>query len=385
MTWSSMHGVTCNSCGSEHQTRLPLRRQQGGRAHLPTTAGRSSRAAVLSCEAAGGRAPLSPTTATLQQELCLGPHPGGFVNYQPDYRVTPFPGITRAELIKTLNHVHTELGNVRGKTTQASEYPMFYLTWVSESVRMLRFQVSSTEIDRLLLTRRYWAIQSAQGFESAKLAETEIDDRAAALGHTIEWLIEADQKWKHTPGLLIVADSGFFCNHEKKLRDIRFADMLDIREVPVRLMLPMVVLDELDGLKQHNNDHVRWRAGHTLGVLDEVLNREGIGMLRDEDYTPLNTGGIPRGRVSVEVYFEPPGHRRLPINDDEIIDRALAIQAEAERDVTFWTFDTSQSTRAKFRGLAVQKFKKELGEEPARGGRAKRKTQAPAAAARKVE
>jgi hypothetical protein len=28
--------------------------------------------------------------------------------------------------------------------------------------------------------------------------------------------------------------------------------------------------------------------------------------------------------MTVEVLLDPPGHARLPINDDEIIDRALA-------------------------------------------------------------
>lgn len=295
------------------------------------------------------------------------------MNHQPDHRVATFPGIRRDELVKTLTQVHTDLANIRSKTTIASEYAAHYLEWVSESVRMLRFQLPSTEIDRLLLTRRYWAIQSAQGFESARLAQTEIDERNVALGRTIEWLKATSQKWNAAPGRLVVADSGFFCNHEKKFRDIPFADILGLRDEPVRVMLPMVVLDELDGLKQHNNDHVRWRAGHTLGVLDELLQGDGTGMLHDEDYTPLRSGGITRGPVSIEVFFDPPGHRRLPINDDEIIDRALAIQGEAERGVTFCTFDTSQSTRARFRGLTVQKFKRDIGPEPTGDTRPKRK------------
>ena len=295
------------------------------------------------------------------------------MTYQPDHRVATFPGIKRAELIKTLTLRHMELGNIRGKATIASDYPAHYLEWVNESVRMLRFQLPSAEIDRLLLTSRYWAIQSAQGFESAMLTQTEIDERTVELGRTIEWLNATSLKWNSTAGRLVVADSGFFCNHERKLRDIPFADLLELREEPVRLMLPMVVLDELAGLTQHSNDHVRWRAGHTLGVLDELLQRDGSGMLHDEDYAPLRNGGIPRGRVSLEVYFDPPRHRRLPINDDEIIDRALAIQGEAERDVTFWTFDTSQSTRARFRGLTVKKFSRDIGPEPARDPRPKRK------------
>ena len=155
-----------------------------------------------------------------------------------------------------------------------------------------------------------------------------------------------------------------FCNHENKLRDIQFADILDLGEEPVRLMLPILVIDELDGLKHHNKPHIRWRAEHTLGVLDELLQSDGTGILRERDCTSLRTGGIPRGRVYIEVFFDPPDHRRLPIKDDEIIGRALAIQAEAERDVTFCTFDTAQSTRAKFAGLRVKKFVHDPGAEP---------------------
>lgn len=279
---------------------------------------------------------------------------------QPDARVTPYPGVRRRDLLETLEFVQTELGNVRGKSTIANELPTAYLEWVNDSIRMLRSQLPSHEIDRLLLTRRYWAIQTAQGFESAKLAETELDDRAAALARTIDWLKKTDQKWNAALGRLVVADSGFFCNHEKKLRDIPFADLLELRDQPVRLMVPILVLDELDSLKQHNNKHIRWRAGHTLGVLDELLSRDGTGTLRENDLTPLRTGGS----IDIEVFFDPPHHRRLPINDDEIIDRGLAIQAEAERDIVFWTFDTAQSTRARFAGLDVKKFKNDLGTDP---------------------
>jgi len=57
-------------------------------------------------------------------------------------------------------------------------------------------------------------------------------------------------------------------------------------------------------------------------------------------------GGIPRGEVTIELVFDPPGHARLPINADEIIDRILAIQPLAGREVTLLTHDTGQPTRA---------------------------------------
>ena len=49
------------------------------------------------------------------------------------------------------------------------------------------------------------------------------------------------------------------------------------------------------------------------------------------------------GAVVLELFFDPPDHVRLPINDDEIIDRTLAVQALADREVTLLTFDTGQS------------------------------------------
>lgn len=72
-----------------------------------------------------------------------------------------------------------------------------------------------------------------------------------------------------------------------------------------------------------------------------------------------------RGQITIELVFDPPGHTRLPINDDEIIDRALAIEALAGGTVTLLTYDTGQSTRARSAGLKVVKLSQNFGEEPA--------------------
>ena len=54
--------------------------------------------------------------------------------------------------------------------------------------------------------------------------------------------------------------------------------------------------------------------------------------------------------------FGPPGHVRLPINDDEIVDRALAIQASVGRDITLVTYDTKMRLRARTAGPTVKKL-----------------------------
>jgi hypothetical protein len=72
------------------------------------------------------------------------------------------------------------------------------------------------------------------------------------------------------------------------------------------------------------------------------------------------------------MVLDPPKHNRLPINDDEIIDRALVVQAIAGRSVTLLTYDTGQSTRARAAGLTVIKVPHPVdGDEPEHPKRAR--------------
>lgn len=146
---------------------------------------------------------------------------------------------------------------------------------------------------------------------------------------------------------------------------------------PVMVIVPVTVLDELDGLKLRGGDALRkWRASYTLAVLEDLFSQPAPqGILRQP------TGDGTRGAVFMSILFDPPRHERLPINDDEIIDRALAAQGLAGVPVTLLTFDTSQATRARNAGLAVNKLTKPLGDEP-EDTRSRKKARQPAAGER---
>ena len=73
-----------------------------------------------------------------------------------------------------------------------------------------------------------------------------------------------------------------------------------------------------------------------------------------------------RGAVDMEILYDSPGHIRLPVNDDEIIDRTLAAKPLVGKPVTLVTFDTGQTFRAREADLPVVKLAKPLGDEPAR-------------------
>lgn len=116
---------------------------------------------------------------------------------------------------------------------------------------------------------------------------------------------------------------------------------------------------------QADKPYKRWRASYTLAVFDRIFTKgTGPAALRAAEPPPAGSQSPRRADVTAEIIFDPPGRVRLPINDDELVDRTLAIQALAGRTVTLLTFDTNQSTRARAAGLDVHKLTKPIGGEP---------------------
>ena len=131
--------------------------------------------------------------------------------------------------------------------------------------------------------------------------------------------------------MFVLPDTSMFIRHPDKLEDWDLAPRhAKAGENPIHILVPILVVDELDGLKDHparNARRVRARARYTLAVLDRLVGTAvGPGQLKAAHRSTLeqNTGGFPRGEVTIEIVLDPPGHARLPINDDEIVDRATA-------------------------------------------------------------
>jgi carbamoylphosphate synthase large subunit len=63
-------------------------------------------------------------------------------------------------------------------------------------------------------------------------------------------------------------------------------------------------------------------------VLDELF-RDGreTARLRAANIEALRATGVRQGDVNVEIIFDPRGQVWLPINDDETIDRAVAMKS----------------------------------------------------------
>jgi hypothetical protein len=302
--------------------------------------------------------------------------------------ITPRPGAHHNNIRQALNNVHTAAKNLPGSSHNAFASLLKYLQWATESANILRSQISARDLDNLIFTPRYQTLLASCGTLAGTdqqylvrgLVDLEVTERVEALEAAIADFEAQTSNWGGRE-LLVVADSSFYCHNPECLRDADLHQILGVASATrIRLLFPIVVVDELDGLKEAGKQQARWRAPHTLGLLDEVLRGDTFGVWRPE--VADSRSGNVQGRISMEIVLDQPGHVRLPIADDEIIDRAVAIQALAGRPVRLLTCDTGQHTRGCAAGLKVTKVAtKDPGPEPdwealnkpGNGTRAKRK------------
>jgi rRNA-processing protein FCF1 len=260
----------------------------------------------------------------------------------------------------------------KAKTTINNNHhdPVGYVAWANEQAEVLRNQIRPTDIDRLINTPRFWRLVELGdrgGLAVQDFLRAELTEQAQVWEQAWLALQTEINRWR-SDAYVIVVDTSVFIHHPDKIRDIRYAGLLGVGFEEVRVVVPRVVVDELDRLKESSNKHTRWRAAHTLGVLDELLDRpRSRAALREADnFREVQAaGGTPHGKVTIEVLFDDAHHVRLADNDDEIIDRTLALLPYTRTfPARLLTMDTSMALRARMLNVRVLKPTKEIGEEP---------------------
>ncbi|GLZ30867.1 hypothetical protein Lesp02_30560 [Lentzea sp. NBRC 105346] len=241
------------------------------------------------------------------------------------------------------------------------EWVTRYVEFVTTTGNVLRNQITPADIHRLLWTNRYQVLVTKTGLLATDeqhpgingLLSAELQDLRDAFDVAHKELNDKIMSWRATYAY-VALDSSAYINGPK-LEEFQFAKILDrIPDKQFRLLVPMAVVDELDNLKQHSKQHHRWRASYTTAVLARVLSGDPTwpGQLHDDD-----------PRVTVELLLDPPGHTRLPITDDEIVDRLVHAQALAGEPITLITYDTGQDLRARAAGLKSHRLRNAVEDE----------------------
>lgn len=244
-----------------------------------------------------------------------------------------------------------------GRANTPAERRDAYVQWATLTEGRLRTILSTLDAAVFFDGPRHRDICSmTPGSQLLPMISAEIQTLSDRFG-TLACELDSARKLFKGPSKWVIPDTSFYIEDSDKIEDVDFHPLANTVG-PVAVLIPMVIVDELDQLKRSSSRDARWRAGYSLAVIDRVVRDPPLpGILHPEAYMP------PRGQVTLQIVFDPPGHRRLPINDDEIVDRCLAC-LPFTRDLMIITYDTGQSTRARAAGLDVKKLSRELGPEP---------------------
>ena len=240
--------------------------------------------------------------------------------------------------IETLARVQSELGNTRGGGREAWERRDNWLRWWSSADSQLRNLFADGDLAASLAVSADKVRDVNLGALPFVALNRETDLWHERLGQVIEEL-EALKPFIDRPGTIVVPDTSAFIEGEY-FTDQDWQSLIGVSATePVRLVVPILVVEELDDLKR-GRDRTQNRARSVLRRLWE-LNRDARKAV-----------ALPGNRpVTIEVLVDGSWHVRRPVNDAEIIERALFVGEVTGRDAVLAAGDYSMLYQASSAGL----------------------------------
>jgi predicted ribonuclease YlaK len=143
----------------------------------------------------------------------------------------------------------------------------------------------------------------------------------------------------------IVLDTNVYI-HGRLFHEVEWHREIDVQRTT--LIMPLVVLDELDRIKDRDSEFGR-RASSVLRALDRIT--------KDVDWlTPIQL----RRSVWLQLVDEPQGHERRQGQDDEIVRQATYLAQLNENRLLLMTRDRGMRVRAQASGLTSKTLPKRL-------------------------
>jgi hypothetical protein len=241
-----------------------------------------------------------------------------------------------------------------------------YIQWTNRTASALRGQVDRENVDDLVLTPSYRRLAALLGSSSLNNSENpsiegllnaELAERFDELQRELTELEQQHRSWSSGWARRMVLDTNVYLKGPK-IEDLRQADLKLDASQQLCLVVPSMVLDELDKLKSSNDKHVRWRAGLTSAVIYDRLRSDSTspGVLREKD--------ADGAEITIVYLPDPPGHRRLPIADDEIIRRTCTLVPLTKGNIGLITYDAGMALRSELVDLDTIRLVDPVEKEP---------------------
>ncbi|HUZ82205.1 MAG TPA: PIN domain-containing protein [Gaiellaceae bacterium] len=249
-----------------------------------------------------------------------------------------------------LRHLITEADNVRSASVTADRARAGYLLWVHDVEHALHGLFTDVRLEKLH-TARYWRIHSSplsaddRPFE---LISDELELQTSWLRSIFDRLLDEASRAAHEGSAVAVPDTHALL-HYRLFDEVRWTEI--VSATPVRLVVPLRVVDELDAKKAARRRDLADRAAAVLAHLEEYVGSE-LGKPQ-----PL------REAVTIEVFraFEiDVDPRRVADPDTEILETCEALALFGGEPVVLITGDYGMRLRATARDVAVARMPDEL-------------------------
>ena len=260
------------------------------------------------------------------------------------------PGVPVKGLLDQITRQRQELSNSR-TALNASDGQGYFLKAVEALDRIFNRHFEGTEWHEHLYTPSYWAARDkiASTTRPMPLLESASDRILSWLDDVEDELkrISEQDEWDDTSIPRLVLDTSAL------VREGEFDtfDWSGIAGGPrVRLIIPILVIRELDNLKNSRKEPEAGKARRRLRRIYELLDGHGRGP------APIREG------VTIELLMNPRRHVPAAINDEEIIERARYLAGRRGGPVTLISGDYRLVLSARADGLSAQLTPAELNE-----------------------
>jgi hypothetical protein len=159
----------------------------------------------------------------------------------------------------------SEANKTANRTTghHPSDAVGYYLSWTEDATGQLGNVLTADAVTDVVQTQAFWQLRAATGAEPRLLATVlhELRNRQTALEALADELRRWRRRWtSESAYVIVVPDTSMFLDPDRGFPDIDWRQVVDNQQSPLRVVVPLAVIDELDRLKRQGNSTTANRA-----------------------------------------------------------------------------------------------------------------------------
>lgn len=246
----------------------------------------------------------------------------------------------------------TQFWNYSGKTLFDQ-----YIKWANSQVRMFAGLISARDVGELFQTRGYWSLRSSDpsslGDNLTATVQREMEWQKHAIEVAADELRDERKRWhgQAKSPIALILDTGVVEAFADQLLEADWHKLADVRPHHfLYLVVPRVVLDELDRHKQSRDNGAQSKA-RRMKARAAIKSLWAMFGAKNKFPTFCREYKIPAEQGAFELLSDDINHAQLSDPDAELLARSRTLTAFLPVKVV--TFDTGMALRGMASGIDV--------------------------------